>query len=216
MNNHAFRAAALALFALQLAACGGETANDESTTTESPLPTAEQNSAPPPPSAAPPASPPTEQTFALTVADIDAYEQGLRREIEVLRAAQERLRQTADDEEQLEILGEIQPRELRREGATAAGTSEDRYARVTSTINDVLGKREMAASSQQMAPSAADLENMPAELRARVEENLRQAEAAWGDPYAGLPADTVPALQQRSDELARLRAEHIGLLVQPQ
>src|SRR5690606_26499373 len=156
-----------------------------------------------------------EQTFALTAADIDAYEQGLRREIEVLRAAQERLRQSGDDEEQLEILGEIQPRELRREGATAAGTSEDRYARIASTINDVLGKREMAAASQQMAPSAADLENMPAELRARVEENLRQAQTAWGDPYAELPADTAAALQRRSDELARLRAEHSGLLVQP-
>jgi hypothetical protein len=74
----------------------------------------------------------------------------------------------------------------------------------------------MAEAARQMMPSSADLENMPAEVRARVEENMRQAQAAWGDPYAGLAAEAVEALQRRVDELARLRAEHIGLLVQPQ
>src|SRR5690606_31158407 len=127
-----------------------------------------------------PANAPAESAFAPTSADVVAYEQGLRREIEVLRAARERLRQAETDDQVLEILGEIQPPELRRDGAAAAGTSEARYAQITSAINDVLAKREMAAASQQMMPSAAELDSMPPERRAQVEENLRQMQAAWG------------------------------------
>jgi hypothetical protein len=201
---------ALLILALQLGGCGGDDPADDAPAVEPPAVTTEE-AAP----IAEPAIEPGTRSFALTPADLDAYEQGLRREIELLRAARERLQQAANDDEQLEILGAIQPRELRREGAAAAGVAEDRYERITSAVNDVLGKREMAAASQQMAPSAAELESMPAELRARVEENMREAEAAWGDPYAGLGEDTAQALQQRQDELAGLRAEHIGLLAQP-
>src|SRR5690606_1506017 len=117
-----------------------------------------------------------------------------------------------NDDERLDILGTIQPSELRREAATATGVSEERYRRVTSAVNDVLGKLEMASASRQMMPSAEELANLPAEARARVEENLRQAEAAWGDPYSGLASETAAALEQQTDALAQLRAEHIGLL----
>src|SRR5690606_2732185 len=126
-----------------------------------------------------PESEPAEPAFAPTAADVAAYGQGLRREVELLRDARERLRQAGSDDERLEILGEIQPRELRREGAAAAGTSEARYAQIVSAFNDVLAKREMAAASQQMMPSAAELDSMPPEHRAQVEENLRQMQAAW-------------------------------------
>ena len=225
MKLRIFDGAALALLAVQLGGCGGSSTEEqpsaatssaaiETATPTSSAPSSSTPSLAAPASAAPSAAP--AETFSLTVADLAAYETGLRREIEVLRAARQRLRDAESDEARLEILGELQPQVLRREGAAAAGTAENRYAQVSAAVGDVLGKREMAAAAQQTAPSAADLEAMPAELRARVEENLRQMQAAWGDPYAGLDADTAEALQQRANDLAQLRAEHIGLLLQPQ
>jgi hypothetical protein len=216
MKKYRFRGAAIALLTLQLAGCGGDTAEQQPpaddtqpAATESAPPRA--SSAPPPAESAPTAA---EQPLALTVADIDAYAQGLHREIELLRSARQRYRQAESDAEQLEILGEIQPGELRREGAAAAGVPADRYRRITSAVNDVLGRIEMTAAARDMMPSRAEIEDMPPEHRARVEENIRQMQASWGDPYAGLSPEAAQALQQRTDELARLRAEHIGLLAQ--
>lgn len=213
------RGAALVILALQLAACGGDTGDDGARPEAAPPVARDETSPMPPPeetsTAAERPDVAAEQAYMLTAADIDVYEQGLRREIEILRSDRERYQQAESDEERLEILAHIQPRELRREGAAAADVPEERYARILTAINDVLGKREMAAASESMAPSAADLANMPADVRARVEENLREAREAWGDPYAGLSAETTEALQRRAEDLARLRAEHIGLLTQP-
>lgn len=227
MNHPSLRLAAPTALAMLLAACGSDSANnadDTASTAGTPSPQVSQGAATSeqPDAAAAPSStqaPGTQgQTggaaaFELTVADLELYEQGLRREIELLRSARERVRQTSDSSEQLEILGEIQPAVLRREGAAAAGTSEQHYARVQSAISDVLGKHEMGAATRQMMPSEADLANMPAEIRARVEQNMREMQAAFGDPYEGLSDDVADALRQRLDEFAQLRAEHIGLLV---
>lgn len=153
-----------------------------------------------------------EQPFVLTAMDLTAYERGLRREVELLASAQERLRQAQDGEQQLEILGEVQPQELRREGAAAAGLPAERYEAIASAIEDVLGKLDMGETMRQMMPSAADLAAMSPEQRAQVEENARQMQAAWGDPYEGLDAATADALEVRSAELRQLRAERTGLL----
>lgn len=215
MNRLTLRPTAFAL-ALLLAGCGGDDARDGLSSTESAPAIEARDAAPTPPPDEPVGTPEQPASAAgPTVADVAAYEQGLRREIEVLRDARDRLQQAEGDEQRLEILGEIQPHELRRHGAAAAGASEARYNQITSAINDVLAKREMGAASRQMMPSPADLESMSPEQRAQVEDNLRQMQAAWGDPYEGLEPATAEAVEQRADELARLRAEHIGLLVKP-
>lgn len=153
------------------------------------------------------------QAFTLGVADLDAYERGLQREIEILQSARERFASAGDDEARLEILAEIQPQVLRAAGAEAAEVPEERYRNISNAMNDVLGKIDMGEASQQMIPSEADLAEMPPELRARVEENVREMRAAWGDPYEGLEAETAAALEARVDALRTLRAEHTGLLL---
>lgn len=159
------------------------------------------------------ASPDAAETFVLSAADVAAYERGLRREVEMLEAAEERLGQAERDEDRLEILGDIQPQELRRAGAAAAELAEGRYELIANAVNDVLGKLDMGEATRQMMPSEEDLAEMPPEVRERVEENVRQMQAAFGDPYEGLDQAAAAALEARVDEIRRLRAEHLGLLL---
>jgi len=213
------RAVPAVLLILQLAGCGGADPGGASPADDSPA--AESTALEEAPATsgsdarAPAAASPqlTAQTFVLTAADITAYERGLRREVEMLAGAKERLAQAANSEDQLEILDEIQPQRLRQAGAAASSLAEERYERIASAVNDVLGKLEMGETVRQSMPSEEELAKMPPELRAQVEENLRQAQAAWGDPYEGLDEATVAALRARIDELRRLRAEHVGLLL---
>ena len=219
------RGVAVALVAFQLSACGrsdpsgdaplpNDSASSQDSAGASGAPTAAGGcSAAADGVAAGGATAGSAQPFTLGVADLDAYERGLQREIEILQLARERFASAADDEARLEILAEIQPRVLRQAGAEAAAVPEERYRTVTDTVSDVLGKLEMGDATRQMMPSEQDLAQMPPELRAQVEENIRQMRAALGDPYEGLEADTAAALEARVDALRALRAEHAGLLL---
>ncbi|HEX6994713.1 MAG TPA: hypothetical protein VF339_11280 [Gammaproteobacteria bacterium] len=212
------RAVLAVLLILQLAGCGGadpgsaSPAGDSLAAESTGLEEAPQTSGSDAPALAA-ASHEAAQTFVPTAADITAYERGLRREVEMLQGAKERLAQAGDDEARLGILDEIQPQRLRQAGAVASSLAEERYEAIANAVNDVLGKLEMGEAARQSMPSEEELAKMPPELRAQVEENLRQVQAAWGDPYEGLDDAAVAALEARVDDLRRLRAEHVGLLL---
>lgn len=192
---------------LLLAACGG---NADRPRPEDAVATAETAAARD--DTAPAGAASAEPAFVLRAADVEVYRRGMQREREVLLDARQRLGGARSANDTMNILLEVQPAPLQREGARAAGVSEDRYRRVADAINGVLAKREMGGAMQsQMAQAAADTLDMPPELRARVREGLRQSEAAWGDPYAGLTPEAEQALRAHEAELAQLRAEVIGL-----
>jgi tryptophan 2,3-dioxygenase len=154
----------------------------------------------------------SDQAFMLSSNDLDLYKRGRSKEIEILKDAQERYAKAKDENEQLEILGEVIPPLPAEAAAKELNITPEHYNQLTDAIDKVLSKSDMKmASEKQMAE--VDTSQMDEDMRANVRESRAQMEAAWGDPYASLPEGMEEDFRQQQEELARLRAEWLGLLM---
>lgn len=162
---------------------------------------------------APPAEPrpdDSEEARALTLADLDTYARGKQKEIELVSRARRDSETQADEAKKLALVMSALPQQTQEAAAEELGLSAAHYRQLTGAIDEVLGKREMSAA---MAPAMTELDTaaLSEEERAQVRANLREMEAAWGDPYEGLDPEVGTALEGRADELGALRAELVGL-----
>jgi hypothetical protein len=147
----------------------------------------------------------------LTPEDLDRYQRGVGKETELLRDAQQRKAEAKTGSDTLEVLGSVQEWQLRPEAAKAAGVDEGRWQLIQGRVDAVLSKLQMGpAMMAQM--NAMDTTSLPPAQRAQVRENMKQAQAAYGDPYAGLAPETAEAFRARADELGRLRTEYMEAL----
>ena len=188
------------LLALTLGACGhGNTPDDQADAGASQA----AAEAPPPPQA--PAAPTAPEPVAnparpLQASDLDAYAKGMQKEIEMRQAASDKAAKAKaanDQTAEITALAELTSVEVTEAGAQAAGVDRARYNFIKDTVDHVLGTSDMNAMMAKMGDAA-------------------QAQKMQSDPYAGLEPDLAAALKSRQDELARLRAQNMAVLMNAQ
>lgn len=199
-------ALAMAL-AAGLAACGG---NEAATGEETAAP-AEPTQAAPADAPAPPAQPSTAAAdTSLKLEEIDAYVRGMQKEVELLKAAGEKVKQARaakDDQAELSAITEMAMGDFDTPAAEAAGLPVARWQEVKRKITATIGGVDTRRQMQEMA---GNTEGLTPEQVAEQQRNAEALLASIPDPYAGLDPAVVEALKARHDELARLNAESIG------
>lgn len=168
------------------AACGGD-AGDEDTGSASASEQAQASSDAP------------SQDFAFTAADLDAYERGLAKEIELVRSAQERQQTAKTPAERGEAMQAQWEAQTIPEGAWSAGLPEDRYTEVRETVNRVLQTLDFQGTID--GPMQMDT--------ARASPEMKQRLAT--DPFTELAPASATALRARMDRLVPLWIEYVQL-----
>ena len=136
---------------------------------------------------------------AFTEADLQAYERGLAKEIELVRAAQERQSNAKTPEERGEAMQAQWKEQTIPEGARTAGMSEDRYTRVRETVNDVLQILDFQGEID--GPMQIDTARASPEMKRRLAT----------DPLADLSPASAAALRARMDRLVPLWIQYVTL-----
>lgn len=168
-------------------ACGGERA-----------PASGDTAAPSPQAAASPAS--AEAPFEFTDADLTAYERGLRKEIELVRAAKARGDSAKTPEERGAAAQAAFETATAPEAAKAIGASLDRYEATRRTVNRVFETLDF--QGKIAGPMELDTANAPPEMKKRLSS----------DPFAELAPASAAALRARLDALAPLWIEYMNLV----
>jgi hypothetical protein len=190
------------MLALALGACGhGNTPDDEA---DAGTAQAQADTQPSPPEAAP-AAPPAADPAAnparpLQASDLDVYAKGMQKEIEVRQAASDKAAKAKaanDQTAELSALVELTSVQVSEAGAQAAGVDRARYEFIKNTVDRVLSTVDMNTMMARMGDPA-------------------QAKKLQSDPYAGLDPDLVAALKPRQDELGKLRAQNMAILMNAQ
>ena len=135
----------------------------------------------------------------LSAADVDAFERGFAKEIEVVKAAQQRAGSATTPEERAKAMQAQWEDQTAPEGARAAGLAPERYRAVRDTVTRVLETLDFQGKIE--GPKSIDLERSAPEMRARVA----------GDAYDGLSQGTASAIRARMDRLVPLWVEYVNL-----
>jgi hypothetical protein len=188
LNDHARRLRQGMALLLILAACG----KDASQSGEQPKEPASQSADAPP---ATESSAPAE----LTAANLDAYERGFAKEIELVRAAQERARTATTPEARGAAMQAQWEDQTIPGGAESAGLSPDAYRQVRRTVNDVLQTLDFQGKID--GPMEMDT--------ARATPDMRKKLAS--DPLAALTPSSRTLLQERMPKLVPLWVQYVKL-----
>jgi len=180
----------IALFATVMACSGGRSdATPAGDTTRSPAPSA--ISTPAPDSDAP---------FAFTDADLGAYEKGMRKEIELVKAAKARGDSAKTPEERGTAIQAAFETSTAPAAARAIGVPVDRYQATRRTVNRVFETLDF----QGKIPGPMEIDT------ARASPDMKKRLA--GDPLEQLPAASAAALRARLDALSRVWIEYMNLV----
>ena len=164
------------------AACGGNNLNEEAT-----------------PGTAP-AGEDDPRQLAFTEADLDKFERGLRREVDAVRAAQEKAASAPTAQERGEAIQAQWETATIPLGAEASGLSEPRYRDVRDGVNRVFTMLDFQGKID--GPLSIDLGRADADTKARVSR----------DAFADLPPEAAMALRARMDRLVPLWSEYKKLV----
>lgn len=180
-----------AYFIAVLAACSGgrSDATPSGDTTRAPAPSAIGAS-----------SASAETPFAFTDADLDAYEKGLRKEIELVKAAKARGDSAKTPEERGEASQAAFEISTAPAAAQAIGVPVDRYQATRRTVNRVFETLDF----QGKIPGPMEIDT------ARASPDMKKRLA--GDPLEALPAASAAALRARLDALSKLWIEYMNLV----
>ena len=168
-------------------ACGGERA-----------PASGDTAGPPSQAAVSPAS--AEAPFEFTDADLTAYERGLRKEIELVRAAKARGDSAKTPAERGAAAQAAFETATAPEAAKAIGASLDRYEATRRTVNRVFETLDF--QGKIAGPMTLDTANAAPEMKKRLSS----------DPFAELASASAAALRARLDALAPLWIEYMNLV----
>lgn len=198
----------LSLLVPALVGCGGSKPAAESDA-------AAEASAEAPAAQPAPAAPSESRSTQLTVADLDAYEKGVQAQIDAVRKSSERLKTAKTADDTLSAIGDALPANTEQIGAQAAGMDVERWKVISGQIDAVLQAHAGSAMMAQMAsPQAMDTASLPPDQRARVRENLKQAQDQMAQQtaqaYGSLPPDLVAAFKARAPHLDSLRLRLAG------
>ena len=191
MSSPLFRhsVAALALIAIA-AACSGGSDADTGSVSDSASGASSATATPTDGNAA----------FAFTDADLDAYERGLRKEIELVHAAKARGDSAKTPAERGAASQAAFETTTAPEAAKAIGASVERYEATRRTVNRVF--QTLDFQGKIAGPMELDTANAPPEMKQRL----------TSDPFAELPPASADALRARMEALSRVWIEYIKLV----
>jgi hypothetical protein len=146
------------------------------------------------------ASPDKPKPVALSEADLDGFERGLRTEIERIKKAQAAAASAQTAEERGAAIQAQWDTATIPAGAQASGLSDTRYREVRDAVNRVFTTLDFQGKID--GPLSIDLSRADAETKARV----------GGDAFADLPGEAAAALRARMDRLVPLWSEYKTLV----
>ena len=170
------------------AACSSSASDSRADTTQEAAPAA---------SASVPAG---DAPFAFTDADLDAYERGMRKEIELVLAAKARGDSAKTPAERGAASQAAFETTTAPEAAKAIGASLDRYEATRRTVNRVL--QTLDFQGKIPGPTELDTANATPEMKQRLAS----------DPFAELPAQSADLLRARLDALSKVWIEYMTLV----
>lgn len=141
-----------------------------------------------------------EVAFAFTDADLDAYIRGMRKEIELVKAAKERGAAARTPEERgAAAQAEFDVNTIPA-AADSIGVPVDRYQATRRTVNRVLQTLDF----QGKIPGPMEMDT------ARASPEMKQRLAA--DPFTELPPASATSLKSRLDEVSAVWMEYVNLV----
>jgi hypothetical protein len=176
-----------------IAACACQRAAQEVGDTRQDEPTAAQEVHPEPEEAG------TFAPSAFTAEELDAFERGFAKEIELVRAARARADAATTPDERGKAVQEQWEDSTAPGGAQAAGLTPERYREVRDNVTYVLETLDLQGKID--APMEMDPSQATPAMRERMES----------DPFSRLPAESADALRARLDRLAALWSEYVSL-----
>lgn len=142
----------------------------------------------------------TETPFAFTDADLDAYEKGMRKEIELVKAARARGDSAKTPEERGAASQAAFETSTAPAAAQAIGAAVDRYQATRRTVNRVFETLDF----QGKIPGPMEIDT------ARASPEMKKRLAT--DPLDALPAPSAAALRARLDALSKVWIEYMKLV----
>ncbi|HYN80520.1 MAG TPA: hypothetical protein VES88_03390 [Gemmatimonadaceae bacterium] len=148
--------------------------------------------------------PPTEAAtpggvLSVTAADLDGFEKGLARELELVRAANARNMNATTPEEGAAAREAMMPEKTIAEAASVTGLSPERYREVREKLHGIL--RTLDFQGKIDGPMSMDT--------TRASPEMRQMLAS--DAYAALDPAGAAALKARIDRIVPVWAEYVNL-----
>lgn len=135
----------------------------------------------------------------LTSDTLNAYERGLKKEIEAVRTAQQRSGTATTAQERGEAIQASFEAATIPEGAAAAGLSVEDYRQLRETVNGIF--RTLDFQGRIDGPLSMDLSRADAATKERLAH----------DPFADLSSGSASALRAQMDRLVRVWIEYVTL-----
>ncbi len=143
---------------------------------------------------------PAETAFAFTDADLDAYIRGMRKEIELVKAAKERGANAKTPEERgAAAQAEFDVNTIPA-AAQAIGAPADRYEATRRTVNRVFETLDF--QGKIAGPMELDTARASPEMKQRLST----------DPFIELPPASATSLRSRLDEASAVWIEYVNLV----
>ena len=140
-----------------------------------------------------------ESVDKTVVADLDVYERGLQKEIELVRAAQAKASAAATPQARGEAMQAQWKEQTMPDAARALGVAPERYAQVRNAVHEMLTTLDFQGKIE--GPMQMDTTHATPEMRARLAR----------DPLAELPAASATAVRARLPRLAPVFAQYVTL-----
>ena len=139
------------------------------------------------------------EAVELGEAELDAFERGFTKEIELVRAAKKRGEEATTPAERGKAAQEEWEDSTAPRAAEAIGMEPERYRAIREVVTGVLETLDLQGKID--GPMEIDLSLAAPEMRARLE----------GDAFAGLSPSSAATLRARLDRLAPLWSEYVNL-----
>ena len=140
-----------------------------------------------------------ERPFAFTAADLDAWERGMRKEIELVKAAHAKAAAAKTPEERSAASQAAFETTTAPEAARAIGADPGRYIRTRRTVDRVLETLDFQGKIP--GPREVNLDLAPPEMKERLSS----------DAFAGLDPASAAALHERMDRVVPIWIEYTEL-----
>jgi hypothetical protein len=151
-----------------------------------------------PAAASAPAAPTPAASIALTEADLDLYERGLKAEIDLVRAAQARASSATTPQARGEASQAQWKEQTMPAAARAIGADPVHYQQVREAVHSILETLDFQGKIE--GPMQMDTSRATPEMRARLAR----------DPLGELPPASAAALRARLDRLAPIFAQYVS------
>lgn len=143
----------------------------------------------------------TASTMSLTAADLDGFEKGLSREIQVVKEGQERARRATTAVERGNAIQSTFEENTMAQGVEASGLPLERYRLVRQTLSRLLTTLDLQGKID--GPQSADTARADADLKARLAS----------DPYVALDPASADLLKGRLDRIVPKWVEYVNLTI---